>query len=1389
MFFKNIDGNTTCVITLGVNEVCDDGDNNGHYKSSGAPSYCNSTCSGLIQGGTEYFCGDGVVQYKPGDQCYDSQCTYAIPANYPGAIITDFTESEECDSSNNNNTKHLCDIYLKKQGKATASSYYNSGSISCSACKISASESDKPCGYCGDGVYQSGEETCENTAAGIEYASGIFDKKTLDGTSDTKTLNPGSNSYTVPISGIYEITLSGGHGGKGGTGETIAFGWPIGTHHGSTGSNGSNGSQITAQYYLGAETVLSIEYGNNGDPATGTGGASGKAINGGDGKGGNSCSGFLCSGGDGGGGGGGGGAAIVKIGETVILAANGGAGGQGGAGCNGSAGGAGGSGGSGGAGGVYKEGSTQRSNYKNTGSGTGWRHISSGSDSTSSSSQFKITLKKYAPCKSDCEFETNTANFVEAGTSKTACQGLPANAEWWNNPAEVTQSLSSSGWTPPEQGEHSATNPGSNVCKYKCKSGYNWNGSACVNTRVVECPPAGRPTENPEDGNWEWNTVDQIVQDWTGSGWTPLDTVSYNETPTTSECRFKCKYGYTYDGGQCKNTKTVNCTGLPAHAHWTSNNSTSKTITQNWTPANNWQPSSTGSNNSSTTANQCYFQCNKNYNYNSATNTCVAKTQTVSCTNLPAANAVWWSSGSTTTPQITQTWDENGSGCNGTNCWYPTNVGSNTGSGASNQCYFHCKTNYTYSASGNTCEANTQSANCSSKPGNTSWNDSGYNHNNVAGTFTQTWNGSAWAPASYTSTHGTTAGICKFKCNTNYTWNNSTKKCDANHQAGTCGSKPANTVWNDGGGYQGSGKFEQIWNGSAWNPASKAAVYSPNSTQECGYKCDTEHGYHSENGGVTCCSADSHTEGSGTTCIPNTRTEVNCDAKTDYSVWNDDGKNGKFTQTWNFSTSSWTPASHSSSRSTTAGECVYRCPDDDTNGHFVDDPSDSKKCKPKQIPDKSCTGNPANSTLWQPPKITQTWTKVNSTTWQWMPSSTATFSLTAVSGECHFHCDSGYALYNNSCVKTSWSFENNSADYPSGLVTISTSGSYPWARSTSLSGKTGSYAMCSGNHHISSSDSQMTLTVNMPRAGSISFYLKGKGEPTHYDYLTVTLGGSSVLDVVDQYSSDWGYVSLDLAQGTNTIVFNHHKDYSVDKDPDIYCIDDLSINQMNLEVPVYLKLDEGGTASATVNSGTLGGTPAVTGGSWTSSGKHGKAYTFNGGGYITSTSSLEYESDYHNNFTMMAWVNPTEDTRVNYSQTNSGTDVAGYSDNKFIFGAVRGTGADPHHYDGGAGAGVSVGKNGIVVGTHAASYMPPLAVYSGNISGWHHVAVVFENKIPKIYLDGTLVKTGLQADKQWVFPSNQIGGGAFGNFKGTLDDVIIIGSALTAAEIQAEYNR
>ena len=147
-----------------------------------------------------------------------------------------------------------------------------------------------------------------------------------------------------------------------------------------------------------------------------------------------------------------------------------------------------------------------------------------------------------------------------------------------------------------------------------------------------------------------------------------------------------------------------------------------------------------------------------------------------------------------------------------------------------------------------------------------------------------------------------------------------------------------------------------------------------------------------------------------------------------------------------------------------------------------------------------------------------------------------------------------------------------------------------------------------------------------------------------------------------------------------------------------------------------------------------------------------------------------------NTFSFGGWLK-TSVTHEIEAESTSGT--GGTANQRYVF--------EPQHGgDLNAGAGLSVGTNGISVYEHGSNYMPATAVYSAEIgSGWNHIMVVYSNRRPTIYLNGRAVRTGLTGPRAIVYAPIQLGGMAYGYFAGLMDEMRIYDRALSAAEVQA----
>jgi len=164
----------------------------------------------------------------------------------------------------------------------------------------------------------------------------------------------------------------------------------------------------------------------------------------------------------------------------------------------------------------------------------------------------------------------------------------------------------------------------------------------------------------------------------------------------------------------------------------------------------------------------------------------------------------------------------------------------------------------------------------------------------------------------------------------------------------------------------------------------------------------------------------------------------------------------------------------------------------------------------------------------------------------------------------------------------------------------------------------------------------------------------------------------------------------------------------------------------------------------------------------------------------TETNSVMY-SGVANTFTMELWVNPTSQIEV-LSETNlSGIYFGTNGNQRYAVYPVHGGATN-------AGAGISVGTNGVAVFEHGDAYIPSILFWQGSITGWTHIAVVYNAKTPSLYVNGQLVRTGLTSTRANVYPSAGVGTGGYGKYQGAIDNYRIWNSARTQAQIQANMH-
>ncbi len=113
-----------------------------------------------------------------------------------------------------------------------------------------------------------------------------------------------------------------------------------------------------------------------------------------------------------------------------------------------------------------------------------------------------------------------------------------------------------------------------------------------------------------------------------------------------------------------------------------------------------------------------------------------------------------------------------------------------------------------------------------------------------------------------------------------------------------------------------------------------------------------------------------------------------------------------------------------------------------------------------------------------------------------------------------------------------------------------------------------------------------------------------------------------------------------------------------------------------------------------------------------------------------------------NNFTMAIWVKPDTDLRAMPKESTDGR-----IDEVGKYYAIPADPGDRRFGPGHATAGLAVGRNGIFVVERSDADCPAVLVSAQPVSGWTHVAVVYREGTPRLYIDGKFVREGRRSGK------------------------------------------
>lgn len=149
--------------------------------------------------------------------------------------------------------------------------------------------------------------------------------------------------------------------------------------------------------------------------------------------------------------------------------------------------------------------------------------------------------------------------------------------------------------------------------------------------------------------------------------------------------------------------------------------------------------------------------------------------------------------------------------------------------------------------------------------------------------------------------------------------------------------------------------------------------------------------------------------------------------------------------------------------------------------------------------------------------------------------------------------------------------------------------------------------------------------------------------------------------------------------------------------------------------------------------------------------------------------------DLADTFTYEFWVTAEAEQTLEFEQISG---ISGVSGKNYLIGP-------DFLFPENAGFGIAVGTNGISIHEHTVNDMPAKLVYAHSFAKWQHVAVVYDNKLPRLYINGKFIKQGLPSKYDHVYPSLAVGGHTYGHFIGKAAQVRVWSMARTEAEIQA----
>jgi hypothetical protein len=154
----------------------------------------------------------------------------------------------------------------------------------------------------------------------------------------------------------------------------------------------------------------------------------------------------------------------------------------------------------------------------------------------------------------------------------------------------------------------------------------------------------------------------------------------------------------------------------------------------------------------------------------------------------------------------------------------------------------------------------------------------------------------------------------------------------------------------------------------------------------------------------------------------------------------------------------------------------------------------------------------------------------------------------------------------------------------------------------------------------------------------------------------------------------------------------------------------------------------------------------------------------------------------YNNFSFEFVAKPNATITASAESTSG---ISGATGKRYIF--------EPFNEGSNGGFGIALGTNAIECIEHGGSYLPVLLSHSANLSDINHYCVVVNDKKSRLYINGVLIKEGLQSPRPFSVIRNiaSLGSMYYGSYSGTIYEFNSYSRVLSANEIRSifEQNR